>query len=119
MRSPYRIVPLLVAVLIVAAAVYQATRPPARASRSEVAAARALRGHCLARDGGTNAAPMYSATPVGCGTAAAAVRVVAVVVRSTGLGSVPCPKGAPLVAQVLQPGVVGEPFECLEVVVHP
>ena len=112
MRSPYRIVPIIVAVLVVAAAVFQATRPVARASASDIAAAKALNGHCLARTGGTESAPRYSNRPVGCGTAGATVRVVAVLVPGADgrvVGS--CPKGA-LAAQVFQP-VAGEPVECL------
>jgi hypothetical protein len=112
MRSPYRIVPIIVAVLVVAAAVFQATRPVARASASDIAVAKALDGHCLARSGGTENAPRYSNRPVGCGTTAANVRVVAVLVPGADgrvVGS--CPKGA-LAAQVFQP-VAGEPVECL------
>jgi hypothetical protein len=105
MTSPYRWVPLLIAVAIVAVAVYQATRPPARASRQDISAARALAGKCLASQGGG----AYSPTPVSCGSAGAAVKVVAVVLPSR---EVSCPKGT-LVAQVSRPGVVGEPFECL------
>lgn len=111
MLSPYRLVPIIVAVLIVGAGVYQATRPPTRASAAEVAAAEALKGRCLARQGGTSGAPVYSTAPVGCGTSAAAVRVVAVRVQGAGR-SVVCPRGS-TVAQVLKAGVVGEPFECL------
>ncbi len=135
MRSPYRWVPVLVALLVIGAAVYQATRPPARASAADIAAARALNGRCLARSGGTEASPAYSATSVACGSAVAAVRVVAVLVPGTSAGAsgtagssagagpggapgtgpeaaLSCPKGS-VEAQVLEPGVVGEAFECL------
>ena len=108
MTSPYRWVPLLVALAIVAVAVYQATRPPAHASTQDVATAEALKGKCLAPQGAGSAT--YSTVPVSCAGAGAAVRVVAVVLPST---HITCPKGS-LVAQLARPGVAGEPFECLE-----
>jgi len=106
MTSPYRLAPLLIALAIVAAAIYQATRPPAHATRQDIASAEALVGKCLAAEAGSGPGA-YSPAPVSC--AGAAVKVVAVVVA--GKQSV-CPKGT-LVAQVAKPGVVGEPFECL------
>ena len=111
MLSPYRLVPIIIALVIVGVAVYQATRPPTRAPAADVAAAKALEGRCLARQGGTGAEPVYSATPVNCAAPDAAVKVVAVTVRGPGK-AVPCPRGT-TVAQVLKVGVVGEPFECL------
>lgn len=110
MRSPYRLVPLVIALLIVAVAVWQATRPAAHATRSDVAKAQALKGDCLARSGGTAKAPVYSAVPVSCTASDASVRVVAVLVP--GSRSVSCPAGS-LVVQVLEPNVVGEPSECV------
>lgn len=112
MRSPYRLVPLLIALVIVGVAVYQATRPPARATRQDIAAAEAMKGDCLARDGGTPAAPEYATAPVSCSTSGAAVKVVAVVVPGKG-GA--CPEHTVL-AQLLRVGVVGEPVECLQAV---
>jgi hypothetical protein len=115
MRSPYRLVPLLVAALIVGVAVYQATRPAQRASAAEVAAAKALKGKCLARDGGPGSGT-YSATPVACGSTSAAMKVVAVIVPGgggAGFAASQCPRGS-VAAQVLKPGVTGEPVECLE-----
>jgi hypothetical protein len=111
MRSPYRLAPLLIVVFIVALAVWQATRPAARASKADIAAAEALKGHCLAQDGGTAKSPVYSATPVSCSAGKASVRVVAVLVPGSD-GSVSCPQGS-LVVQVLEPNVVGEPSECV------
>ena len=111
MRSPYRLVPLLIIVLIVAVAVWQATRPAAHASKADIAAAEALKGECLARDGGTAKAPVYSAAPVSCSAGNASVRVVAVLVPGS-QNPIPCPKGS-LVVQVLEPNVVGEPSECV------
>jgi hypothetical protein len=107
MTSPYRLVPLLIALVIVAVAVYQAARPPAHASQADVRAAEELVGKCLEAGNGPGT---YSPAPVSCASATAKVKVVAVVLpgrRST------CPHKA-LVAQVAKPGVVGEPFECLK-----
>jgi hypothetical protein len=111
MRSPYRLVPLLVMVFIVAIAVWQATRPAAHASKADIAAAEALRGDCLARTGGTAKSPVYSPVPVSCTGGGASVKVVAVLVPgSRPAGS--CPRGS-LVVQVLEANVVGEPSECV------
>ncbi|MGH9107300.1 MAG: hypothetical protein ACRDZX_16040 [Acidimicrobiales bacterium] len=124
MRSPYRLVPIFMAVLIVAFAVYQATRPPSHATQQDIAAAEALKGKCLGRSGGTTANPTYSVTPVSCSGSSAAVKVVAVrlpkkTVRlpKKGASRLPkkgasCPSGSE-VAQLVEPGVRGEPFECL------
>jgi hypothetical protein len=109
MTSPYRLVPLFIALVVVAVAIYQATRPPAHASQQDVRAAEALVGKCLASESGPGAGS-YSASPVSCAGAGASVKVVAVVLAGKG-GS--CPRGT-LVAQVAKPGVVGEPFECLK-----
>ena len=109
MTSPYRLVPMLVAVLVVAVALWQATRPPARATQADIAAAQALKGQCLRRQSGTQAAPAYAATPVSCQSAGASVKVVAVLVPSRP-GS--CPAGSAVV-QVVQAGVAGEPSECI------
>ena len=111
MRSPYRLVPLLVIVFIVAIALWQATRPAAHASQADIATAEALKGACLAQNGGTAKAPDYSPTPVSCTGRDAAVKVVAVLVPGSGR-SVSCPRGS-LVVQVLEPNVVGEPSECV------
>jgi hypothetical protein len=111
MRSPYRLVPLVIALVIVAIAVWQATRPAARATRADIAAAESLKGECLARTGGTPKSPVYSPVPVSCTANEASVKVVAVLVPGT-KRAVPCPAGS-LVVQVLEPNVVGEPSECV------
>lgn len=108
MTSPYRWVPILIVLAIVVLAVYQATRSPARATHQEIAAAQALKGKCLAHEAGHP--ETYSTVPVGCGASAAAVKVVAVVFAGE---QASCPRGS-LYAQVAKPGVVGEPFECLQ-----
>ena len=109
MTSPYRLVPLLIAVLVVAIALWQATRPPARATQADMAAAQALKGQCLRRQGGTKSAPVYSPVPLSCRSAEASVKVVAVLVPGRP-GS--CPASSAVI-QVLQAGVAGEPSECV------
>jgi hypothetical protein len=109
MRSPYRIVPIFIALSIVAVAVWQATRPPRHASSGDIAAAQALKGQCLAQIGDRKGSPAYSPVPVPCGQRDAAVRVIAVLVPGR-RGS--CPR-ASTVVQMIQPDVVGEPSECV------
>jgi len=111
MRSPYRLVPLLVVAFIVAIALWQATRPANSASKADIAAAQTLKGQCLARSGGTARAPNYSPTPVSCTAAAASVKVVAVLVPGPAHTG-PCPRGSAVV-QVVEPNVRGEPSECV------
>ena len=111
MRSPYRLAPLLVVVFIVALALWQATRPAAHATKADIAAAQALNGQCLARDGGTAKSPAFAPGPVSCTGTHASVKVVAVLVPGSSR-SVSCPQGS-LVVQVLEPNVVGEPSECV------
>ena len=111
MRSPFRLAPLLIIVLIVAIAVWQATRPAAHATKADIAAAEALNGQCLARDGGTAKSPAFAPAPVSCTGADGSVKVVAVLVPGSSR-SVSCPQGS-LVVQVLEPNVVGEPSECV------
>jgi hypothetical protein len=109
MTSPYRLVPLLIALFVVVLALWQATRPPSRATQADIAAAQALRGQCLQRQRGTKSAPVYSPVAVSCHSAGASVRVVSVLVPGKP-GS--CPAGSAVV-QVLQAGVSGEPSECV------
>ncbi|HET9060108.1 MAG TPA: hypothetical protein VFN61_09330 [Acidimicrobiales bacterium] len=109
MRSPYRLVPLVIFVAIIALAVYQATATSS-ASPQQKAQAYALSGRCLARNGGSASAPSYSAIPVSCSSSRAAVKVVDVVEPKGTV--VRCPAGTE-VAQILLAGVGGEPFECL------
>lgn len=109
MRSPYRVVPIVIAILIVAVAIWQGTRPPKHAGPQDVAAARALDGQCLVKTGGQASSPRFSPVPVACSQHDADVKVVAVLVPGHS-GS--CPSGS-MVVQVLQPGVIGEPSECV------
>ena len=109
MRSPYRLVPILIALFVVAVAIWQGTRPPRQATSADVAAAQALVGQCLVRTGGTASSPRYSPAVVPCSERGATVKVVAVLVPGR-RGS--CPANSDVV-QVLQPGVLGEPSECV------
>ncbi|MGC8626453.1 MAG: hypothetical protein ACP5VR_02670 [Acidimicrobiales bacterium] len=109
MRSPYRVVPIVVAVLIVAVAIWQGTRPPRHAGPQDITAAEALDGQCLVKLGGQASSHGFSPVPVACSKHDAAVKVVAVLVPGH---SGPCPGGSTVV-QVLQPGVIGEPSECV------
>ena len=110
MRSPYRIVPLVVVALIIGVAVYQATRPPNKATRQDIAAAMALKGVCLEKSGGTAQYPDYSPIPVSCSSAKAVVKVVEVVVPGPHAA---CPIES-LAMRVLDPAAAGEPVECLQ-----
>ncbi len=114
LRSPFRLVPLVIAVIIVALALWEATRPPSHASKADIAAAEALKGQCLVKEGGKPSFPVLSPTPVSCSEAKAYAKVVAVIVPGHP-GS--CPSGSAVV-QVLQTGAVGEPSECLLPVKH-
>jgi len=117
MRSPYRMLPVAIAVVIVVLAIYQATQKPVQATAADVAAAEALKGQCLTQTGGTAAEPKYSPTTVSCSSASATVKVVSVVVPRSKKPPHSCPKGAGLV-QVLLPGIMDEPVECVEPVHH-
>jgi hypothetical protein len=108
MASPYRWVPLLVVAAIVVLALYQATRRPAHVTPKEIATAQALEGKCLAHVPGHPES--YLTVPVRCNVSSAAVKVVAVVLSGKATS---CPRGS-LYAQVAKPGVIGEPFECLQ-----
>jgi hypothetical protein len=114
MRSPYRLVPLVIALIIVVLAFWQATRPPGHATKADIARAEALKGQCLVKEGGKPEFPVLLPTPVSCSAAKAYAKVVAVIVPGHP-GS--CPIGSAVV-QVVQTGVVGEPSECILPVKH-
>jgi hypothetical protein len=116
MRSPFRIIPLAIALVIVAFAVWQAIRPAAPASASDIAAARALQGHCLVASANSTGGANLLPTTVSCSNPAAAAKVIVVVSRAAGMAP-SCPSGTD-VAQVLDPGVRNEPFECVEPITH-
>ncbi len=110
LRSPFRMVPIVIFLAIIGISLYQALKPPSQATRADISAAMALQGRCLARGGGSAAAPVYSSTPVACSDPTAAVRVVSVVKTTAKVAS--CPRGSEP-AFVVKATVLGEPFECL------
>lgn len=112
MRSPYRLLPVILVLGVVVVAIWQGTHPALRASAGDIAQAKALDGKCLARSGGTAALPQYSPTPVSCSSARAAVQVMAVLVPGAKGQPSACPRGDAAV-RVVQPGVQGEPVECV------
>jgi hypothetical protein len=115
MRSPYRIAPLVLVALIIIVAAYQATRPAAHASKQDIAAAEALKGHCLVKSGGTALYPDFSPNPVSCTAPNAFVRVIAVVLPLKGAA---CPAGS-VGVRALDNNLAGEPVECVVKLVLP
>lgn len=111
MRSAYRLLPVLIALGIVAVAVWQGTHPALKATPQDIAQARALDGRCLTRSGGTAAQPKYAPTPVSCSSSQAVVKVVEVLVPGAKGQARHCPPGDGAV-RVVEAGVQGEPVEC-------
>jgi hypothetical protein len=111
MRSVYRLLPVLIAVGIIVAAVWQGTHPALKATPQDIAQAKALEGKCLARSGGTAAQPKYSPTPVACSSAQASVKVLKVLVPGAKGQPAHCPAGDGAVRAV-EAAVQGEPVEC-------
>jgi hypothetical protein len=109
MRSPYRIVPIIIVVVVIGLAVYQSTRSPNKATTQDIAAAMALKGRCLEKHGGTAQYPDYSPTPLSCSAPKAVVKVVEVVIPSA---KAACPTGT-LAFRVIGSALAGEPIECL------
>ncbi len=107
-RTPYRIVPVVLAVVIIVVALLQALGSSAP-SRSEAQEAQALLGKCLARRGTDKGIPVYSSKPVSCSSPQAAVKVIKVV--ATTPGSPPCP--ADTTAVQLVAGVAHPHLECV------
>jgi hypothetical protein len=114
-RSPYRIVPILLVVAAVIIGVVQATHTTQDAAATANREAHDLLGRCLARTGGTAAAPVYGPTAVNCTTSDAAVKVVLVLDAGP---SNRCPSGT----SVLQLSYVGTrtpDIECVRPVARP
>ncbi len=76
-RSPYRIVPVVFVVFVVAIGLWQALGS-GHSGSAETKQAEALNGKCLKQTGVNKQGPVYSNTPVACSSPQAAVRVVAV-----------------------------------------
>ena len=88
-RSPWRLVPLALIVVVLIIAVVQALRPAGNSVPKEAAAAAALLHKCLPQHGTAGGHPKYSSKPVPCTSPAAAVQVVLVI--PTTPGSQLCP----------------------------
>jgi hypothetical protein len=88
-RSPYRVVPIVLIVFVVAAGIYQATRSVQNPVASEARAAQALVGKCLTRIGTAAGKPTYQARPVPCELPLADVKVVSVLPGVPGSPSCP------------------------------
>jgi hypothetical protein len=101
-RTPYRIVPIVLIVAVIAIAVVQAVHGSGGLTASETKAADALVGKCLVADGSSAGHPSYSPKGVSCASAGAAVRVTRVLPGTP--GSPTCPAGTTAVV-LAYPGV--------------
>ena len=117
-RSPYRLVPVLLVAAAVVYGVWQAGRQGgAGATRIARREAAALVGHCLARTTSAGGVPVYGTSPLGCSSAAAAVRVVSVHQVSA---STPDPRCGPgeMALQLAYAGTRTPDVECAIRVTH-
>ena len=89
--SPWRIIPMIGAVIVVIVAVWQVTRPSGSQTSKEASATASLLGKCMAQHGSLDGHPRYSTKPVPCDSPDAAVMVVQVL--PTTPGSPLCPAG--------------------------
>jgi hypothetical protein len=110
-RSGWRLIPVVLIVVVLLIAVVQGLRPSGSQAHKEAHATAALLGKCLAQDGSADGHPKYSAKPVPCDSAKAAVRVVDVV--SSTPGSPACPSRATGVV-LPYPGVRYPHILCIE-----
>jgi hypothetical protein len=113
-RSPYRVVPIVLAVAVIVVGVLQAVRSTSDPVRSETAKAEALRGHCLERTASGGRAS-YRAAAVPCELPVAVVRVVDVLPGTPGAPH--CPAGTSPV-QIAYLGVRYPHVECVTPVTH-
>jgi hypothetical protein len=113
--SPWRTIPMIGAVVIVAIAVWQVTRTSGGQEHKEAAATAGLLGKCLSQHGSLEGHPRYSTTPVDCGSPEAAVKVTRVL--PTTPGSPLCPEGT-TGFEIPYPGVQYPHVLCLETL-HP
>ncbi len=109
-RSPYRLVPVGLALLVVVVGVYQATKDTSDPVAAEARAAEALVGKCLAQDGTAAGHPRYGSRPVPCELPLADVKVRSVLPGTPGSPS--CPKGTAAV-QLSYIGVRYPHVECV------
>jgi hypothetical protein len=109
-RSPYRLVPVALAVFVVVVGTYQATKSTSDPVRAEAHAAAALVGKCLTRSGTVGGRPGYKSSPVPCELPVADVKVRSVLPGTPGSPS--CPTGSTAV-QLSYPGVRYPHVECV------
>ena len=110
-RTPWRLVPLAVTVLVVVIALFQVLSPSSNAVKKEAVASAATLGKCLAQRGTENGHPRYAPDPVPCPSPSAAVKVVEVVPSNP--GSPLCPSGT-IGYEELYPGVQYPHVLCLQ-----
>jgi hypothetical protein len=109
-RSPYRLVPIGLVVLVLVVGIVQATSHKTSAGTEADQAATKLLDHCLATDGTANGQPIYEAGSVPCSSSHASVKVVAVLPRAA--TSSTCPKATSSV-RLAFPGVSSPPVLCV------
>jgi hypothetical protein len=114
-RSPYRLVPVGLAVLILALGVVQAVRERPSPTKAEAAAAEKLLGKCLESNGTFDGKPRYEASPVSCTSPHATVKVISVLPGTPGAPN--CPAGATAV-RLAYPDVKYLHRECVKPVRH-
>jgi hypothetical protein len=110
-RSRWRLIPVVVIVAVLVIAVVQGLRPSASQAHKEAKATAALLGKCLPQNGTSGGRPQYSAAPVPCDSATAAVRVVQVVPSTP--GSPVCPADT-VGVELPYPGVRYPHVLCIE-----
>jgi len=115
-RSPYRLVPIGLVVLVLIIGVVQATRDkaPSAASLEKTSTAKLL-GKCLVADGTADGQPRYDAGSVACTSAQASVKVIKVLPGTP--GSPACPTDTTTV-RIAYPGVTFPHRECVQPVVR-
>lgn len=104
-RSPWRIIPVVLVVAAVLIAILQSLMPSSGNTAKEAKASAALLGACLAKNGSSS----FSAVPVPCTSARAAIRVVAVVPTQP---PTPCPAATKAVIFEMA-GVAHPHVECV------
>lgn len=114
-HSRWRLIPVVVVVVGLVIAVVQGLRPSANQAHKEAKATAALLHKCLPQTGIAAGRPQYSATPVPCDSATAAVRVVSVIPSNSG-GAV-CPTNT-VGVELPYPGVRYPHILCIERLDH-
>jgi hypothetical protein len=115
-RSPYRLVPIGLVILVLVIGVVQATRTKSPSAASlETSSTAKLLGRCLVTDGTADGQARYEAGSVPCSSVRASVKVVKVLPGTP--GSPPCPAGTTTV-RIAYPGVASPHRECVQPVVH-